>query len=82
MDKWMQYKILRYIGEELGASYKTVTFYQEFCIVEPEKLLYNEKENSNQFQALYASLEDPWRPLMMRVLLRQQDIILRHGNGG
>lgn len=82
MDKWMQYRILRYIGENEGGSYKTVTFNPELCVVEPEKLLYNEKENCNQFQALYESLEESWKPLMMRVMVLQQAIVQRLGNGG
>ena len=82
MDKWMQYRILRYIGEKMGACYKTVTFNPEFSVVEPEKLLYNEKDNCNQFQALYENVEESWRPLMVRVMTLQQSIVQRCGNGG
>ena len=82
MDKWMQYRILRKIGEGLGVGYKSVTFNTEFNVVEPEKLLYNEKENCDQFRALYEAVEMDWRPLVMRVMLIQQDIVQRYGNGG
>lgn len=82
MDKWMQYRILRYIGESFGDSYKTVALNEELCVVEPEKLLYNEKENCNQFQALYEVLDESWKPLLMRVMIRQMAIVQRLGNGG
>ncbi len=82
MDRWMQYKILLKIGESLGCSHKTVTFNPDLCVVEPEKLLYNEKENYNQFQAIYESLEEPLKPWMMRVMVKQQGILRRLGNGG
>ena len=82
MDKWMQYRILRYIGEKRECRYKTVTFNTEYTVVEHEKLLYNEKENCNQFQAVYESLPEDQRPLMLRVMLHQHMIIERLGNGG
>ena len=82
MDKWMQYRILRYIGEKMGSSYKTVTFNAELCVVEDEKLLYNEKENCNQFQALYENVDESWKPLVMRVMVLQQAIVKRLGSGG
>lgn len=82
MDKWMQYRILREIGEEMGADYKSVAFLREFGVVEPEKLLYNEKENCYQYQALYEAVEEPWRPMVQRVQLYQQGIVMRLISGG
>lgn len=82
MDKWMQYRILRYIGEKRGCGYKRVTFNHESGIVEPEKLLYNEMENCNQFQAVYEVVSEVQKPWMLRVMLHQQAILRRLGNGG
>ena len=82
MDKWMQYRILRHLGEKRGCGYKRVTFNHESGIVEPEKLLYNEMENCNQFQAVYEAVTDIQKPLMLRVMFYQQAILRRLGNGG
>ena len=77
MDKWMQYQILKKIGEHFGSRYKSIAFSGELNIVEPEKLLYNERENCMQYQALYEALEEPWRAMMQRVIIHQQEILWR-----